>query len=195
MRTSARFLMATLCGMALGSAWTSTARADFEIGLGGGGFVPWEGNSGYAVVGQIMGSLEPRNWRFGGEFQYRDFETDYFSVSGVQTQQFALQGFFHYRFFAESMVTPYAGAGIGIAINVIDDDKIEDQKPALDVSPVGGGAGIFGIGGLELLLGDTVTLFGEMRLSADVQLTDKGGSIDAENIGGFTGLGGIRLRF
>ncbi len=83
-----------------------------------------------------------------------------------------------------------------MAVNSIDTDKIESERPNIDVfSSVGVGVGAFGLLGLEVSLGDTVMLFVEGRVTGDVQFTNTDDEIDAENLGGGEGLAGIRLRF
>jgi hypothetical protein len=178
------------CGVATPSA------ADIEMGVGGGVMSPWKGEDGFSVMGQFMGSTKSRHWRFGGEFEYRDYSSEFFGVNDVDVQGYQIRALFHYLFLPDAFITPYIGLGIGFSVNVIDKDKIEREKPFADVfhktGVSGGGVALLG---LELPLGDHFAFFGEGRAGVDVQLTSTDGDIDTENLGGVGGIGGIRLRF
>jgi hypothetical protein len=69
------------------------------------------------------------------------------------------------------------------------------------VNKFGFGLGLLGLVGVEVPLGATVAAFAEGRASVDLQLTnlsdssDDSGDIGVENLGGVTGIGGIRIRF
>lgn len=174
----------------------SAAAAELVLSAAGGYFDPWEGDSGYEFRGSIMGQFGAGgHWRAGGEFAYREFESDFFNVSGVDVDAYRIGGLFHYIFLPDSFLQPYAGVKINLAVNVLDEDRIEAARPELDVTGIGSGFGVGGIAGVDLALGDHFALFGEVVLSADAQFTSESDDIDVENIGGFSGLGGVRIKF
>jgi len=178
------------CGVAIPSA-----RA-IEIGVGGGVISPWKGEDGFSVIGQLMGSTKSGHWRFGGEFEYRDYSSEFFGVKDVDVESYQIRALVHYLFLPDAFITPYIGLGAGISVNVIDKDKIERAKPFVDVfNKTGVSAGGVALLGLELPLGDNFAFFGEGRIGVDVQLTSTEGDIDSENLGGVGGIAGIRLRF
>lgn len=180
----------------LALAVASPASAGFLMGAGGGVFGPYDGNTGFAIVGQAMGEIGDGHWRFGGEFQYRDFKSEFFKVQDVEVQMFQLQAFTHYRFLPDAPVTPYVGVGIGLAVNVIDTDRIERERPNVDVfNSAGVGVGGFGVLGIEVPAGPHVVFFVEGRATGDVQITQTNGNTDTENLGGGEGLAGVRIRF
>ena len=194
MKHTIRTLIVTVgiltCGVAIPSA------KGIEIGGGGGIISPWKGEDGFSVVGQLMGSTESRHWRFGGEFEYRDYSSEFFGVNGVDVESYQIRALVHYLFLPDAFITPYIGLGIGISVNVIDKDKIERARPGVDVfNKTGVSGGVLALLGLELPLGDHFAFFGEGRVGVDVQLTSTEGDIDTENLGGVGGIGGIRLRF
>lgn len=78
-----------LCALNFGAA--SPSAADFEFRAGGGVFSPWDGDTGYSVLAQAMGSTETRHWRFGGEFELRDYGSEFFGVKGVDVQSYHLR--------------------------------------------------------------------------------------------------------
>lgn len=173
------------------------AAASWEVGGGAGIFIPWEGSSGLTVAGQLAFVDDDRPaWRVGAEFLYRDFDTTVFGVSGVSTQTYSLGAFAHYRIVRDFPVVPYVGADARASVNVIDSFRVASKTAGLvAISDVGGGIGFDGIFGLEVPLADRLIVFAEGRVGYDLQLTDTNGSLDTENFGGMTGLGGIRLVF
>lgn len=184
---SALLLLLTLPGL---------ASAGVVLSAGGGYFEPWDGDSGYEARGSILGQFgEGGHWRAGGEFDYRSFESELFNVSGVDVEAYRIGGLFHYVFLPDFFLQPYIGVKLDLAVNVIDEDTIEDARPELDVTGVGTGVGVGGIAGMDLALGDHFALFGEVVLSADAQLTDESGDLDVENVGGVSALAGLRVKF
>jgi hypothetical protein len=172
----------------------SVGQAELTVGAQGGVFDPWDGDTGYAVAGHVLASLGEGHFRIGGEFEFRDYSSEFFGVSDVDVQSYHLRALAHYGFNPDG-INPYAGLGLGIAVNVVDTDAIEAANPSLDVfEDVGFGIGAVGILGIEIPLGGLVSLYGEGRASVDVQLTDSD-DVDVENLGGLSGLGGVRIRF
>ena len=87
---------------------------------------PWDGDTGFSVHGHLLFKPEDRPWRFGCEFEFRDYESEFFDVSDVDIQSYKLNGFINYLFTLDT-IKPYAGLGISLAVNVIDDDEIDDD--------------------------------------------------------------------
>jgi hypothetical protein len=179
------------------SVLAAPVRADVSAAVAGEVFVPFNGQAGPSGLLQVLGSA--KQWRFGGEVEYRNYKSSIFDVDDVSFDSICLRGIVQYHFRTEG-VQPYLGAGFGLNINSIDSNSVERGRPDLtDVSDVGAGIGLLGLGGVEFPLGDRVSLFGEARVSVDFQLTkQKGGGDDdigAENLGGVSGIGGIRIRF
>lgn len=149
------------------------------------------------MAGQLAFVDDDREaWRVGAEFLYREFDTTVFGVSGVSTQTYSLGAFVHYRIGWDFPVVPYVGADARASVNVIDSAPIASNTAGLvAISDIGGGIGFDGIFGLEVPLADRLIVFAEDRVGYDLQLTSTNGSIDTENFGGMTGLGGVRLVF
>ncbi|MFQ5728844.1 MAG: outer membrane protein [Waddliaceae bacterium] len=175
-----------------------------HLSIGGGNFNPSDGESGTAFLGQFL--HKNGNTRFGGEIEYRDFEATLFEVQKVETQSFIIRGVGVYMFRPEG-ISPYIGGGIGVAINIIDGDKIEQtlsqgNTTLVVVSDVGAGFGLVGLIGIEAPVSSDLIFFAEGRISGDFQLTQIEGlntageeEIEIENLGGVTVLGGVRFRF
>ena len=189
-------LLAGLVALAPLVLVTTSASAQTGISLQAGVFEPWTGQDGYEIGGSVLTRIGGEGrFRLGGEFMYREFETEYFNVSDIETQSFRLAFVAHYLLIPDGIFHPYVGGKVNIAVNVIDGDAVEAARPQLDVIDVGTGAGVAGTAGLELQLGDHFAIYTEVNASADVQLTDEDGSLDAENIGGVSGVGGVRVLF
>ena len=174
------------------------AHGQVAASAGAGVFSPYKGTAGPSVLAQVLTSSHL--WRFGGEIEYRNYKSTLFDVDNVEINSVSLRGIVHYRLRAEGVV-PYLGGGIGLNVNVIDAKKIERESFRLtDVSDAGVGIGFLVLGGVEIPLGARVSLFGEGRVGADVQLTQQkngggNGDIGVENLGGVTGVAGVRVYF
>ncbi|MFH0878200.1 MAG: outer membrane beta-barrel protein [Lentisphaerota bacterium] len=86
---------------------------------------------------------------------------------------------------------PYVGGGAGYYyVNITDDAMKEDVKAKAKV-------GFYGVGGIELGLGDSVALFGEaMYRFAKVDLEDKAsGETVEEKLDGLVGNVGIKFKW
>ncbi len=179
------------------------ARAQLSLGAAGGVVVPWDGNTGYSVSGEVLYRLAGRPWRFGGEFEFRHYDTELFGVDDVGIDSFELRLLAHYLFDL-GVLRPYLGVGIQTSLNVIDDDAIETVR-GVRVDDTGGSLGATAIAGLELPLAELVSAFVEARVSVDAQLTEEDhyddyyyyddDDVDVEELGGFSARGGLRIRF
>jgi len=174
--------------------------SEHNVVLGGAGgiFSPFDGKAGFSGLGQLMRQVSPKI-RLGGEFEFRDYKAEVFKVNNVDTQSFILRGIGLF-FLRPEGVSPYIGAGLGLSVNSFDENQVEKKRPSFKVkTDLGVGFGVLALAGVEVPVGDRLAFFAEGRVSADFQVTktDKSGGddTDIENIGGITGLGGIRLRF
>lgn len=176
--------------------FASSARADLEIALGAGPFTPWDGNTGYAVAMDFTGYSPSRHWRLGGGLVYRSFETEYFDVEDVGVRMYQVRSFLHYVFAPGARIRPYAGLGVSTSVNVIDGDRIEEQRPGSEVvEDTGSGIGVFGVVGLEMSLGRRFSLYAETTASGDFQMIETNGEIETKNLGGVTAAIGARIEF
>lgn len=207
-----RFATLLLLGVTLSLLSATTAKAQFEIGASGGVFFPMDGKSGPSAQLRIGGGPS-EHWRIAGELEWRKFKSELFGLDDVDIQSIDLRAVVNYIFLPDAFLTPYIGAGLGLGVNLIDNEAIEefliDTTPDAvdaDVSPAGLSAGVFGLIGLQVPFGDHVRIFGEGRFGGDwmltgKQVTDTGSGtsgeteIDAENLGGFSAIGGVRIVF
>ncbi len=190
------FICVVSTGVAI--AEDSTPSRKFIVSGGGGIFVPFEGTTGFSGLAQMLFAVSP-HVRLGGEFEFRDYETKLFDVNDVGVQTFNFRAIGMYLFRPEG-ISPYIGGGLGFSINSFDENRVEQANPAIMVkNDIGLGFGALALLGVEAPLGDRVALFAEGRASADVQVTETEGpggtSTDYENIGGISGMGGIRVKF
>jgi hypothetical protein len=88
-------------------------------------------------------------------------------------------------------------------VNVIDGTAVKRGNPDIvDVTDFGLGLGVLGLAGVEVPVSKTIALFLEGRAGVDFQLTSQtnssdssSGDIGVSNLGGFSGLGGVRVQF
>lgn len=207
-RLLVRNLLPVLMGLIVFSGLSDHAQAkviepeesDTVVISGGGGiFYPFQGQSGVSGAIQAMGIISPQE-RMGVELEYRKYDTDLFHAKNIDMQSYILRGIGQY-FFRTHGISPYVGLGVNIALNVFDENDVENKRTSINVKgDKGFGYGIMGLMGVEAPVGQGVAVFAEGRVSADFQLTryknaSGNNKIDVENLSGLTGMVGIRIRF
>lgn len=165
----------------------------------GGVFVPWQGDVGYSLLLQLLGSNASAKARFGGEFEYRNFDSTIVGVSDVEVESYVIRGIWQQHFLPDAPVTPYIGLGLGIAINDVDNGKVDRVRGRKVRHSTGAGPdGLFMLG-IEAKIPDLdyMSIFAEGRIGFTydfVDREDKSG-LETENLGGASGNVGIRFRF
>jgi len=164
-----------------------------------GGFAPWHGDAGVMTTLQILGSGASGRSRWGGEFEYRGYERDIRGVHDVDASSYVLRGMWQYHLWPEALVTPYFGLGLGVTINSIDDDKVDDARGFNAVDAVGAGLdGVFLLGvSMNIPRAEYVSVFAEGRVGLAFDARGEGSSNDVQvdNVGGASGSVGVRFRF
>jgi hypothetical protein len=174
-----------------------TASAGGHVAAQVGGFVPWSGDAGVMTSVQILGSNASGRSRWGGEFEYREFDRTISGVNDVDVSSYVLRGIWQYHFRPDAVATPYVGLGIGVTINAVDDDKVDDALGFDARDPVGAGLdGVFLLGVAVNIPGaEYISVFAEGRLGLAFDAAGADGDIDVENVGGASGSAGLRFRF
>ena len=192
-------------------AWGASAETFFSAGAGAN--VPWEGDTGYSLTGSLGTTLFTDTARLAGEFEFRDSETplDLSSISpglgtiGMSVKTYDLRAIARWVVFPHS-ITPYVGIGAGFKLVAADDRELKQAlADALsipistlgDTQSYGVSAGFLGLAGLEVpLFNEHFALYAEIRADYTWELTDGVSRVlDNDNLGSFTGMGGVRLRF
>ena len=162
-----------------------------------GGFAPWSGDAGVMTSVQLLGSGASGRSRWGGEFEYRNFDTKVQGVSNVDTSSYILRAMWQYHFRPEAVATPYIGLGLGVTIAAIDDDKVNDALGNDSQDHNGGGLdGVFLQGVSVNIPGvDYMSVFAEGRLGLAFEASENNNDWDVEDVGGASGSAGVRFRF
>ena len=145
---------------------------------------------------QLLGSGASGRSRWGGEFEYRAFDSKIEGVSNVDVSSYVIRAMWQFHFRPEAVATPYLGLGMGVTINAIDDDAVNDALGYDARDRVGAGLdGTFLLGVSVNIPGtDFLSIFAEGR--AGVAFDVSGGSdVDVEDVGGASGSAGLRFRF
>src|SRR5262249_4001521 len=141
-----------------------------------------EGDGGVTAQVRMGGGLSD-NVRLAGELEYKRSHQRLFHVDDIGIHAIGLHALLSYIIWPDAVVSPYAGAGLGLGGNIIDHKKLEDELQRrllaqqnvvaadVTVSPVGLSVGVFGLIGLQVPLGDHVRLFAEGRYGGDWQVT------------------------
>jgi hypothetical protein len=175
------------------------AAAAGYLSIQGGAFAPWQGDVGFSTTIQLLGSNRSGKSRWGGEFEYRNFDSKISGVTNVEVESYAIRGMWQYHFRPDAAVTPYLGVGLGLLINSVDADKV-DLGNGRDVrGSTGAGLDALFLIGLEWTPpgADYVSLFGEGRVGLGFDATgdNQNANVITENMGGASGNLGLRFRF
>jgi len=179
---------------------SGTATAGGHMSLQAGGFVPFQGDAGPTVLLQLLGSNASAKARFGGEFEYRGFDSTIMGVRNVDVDSYAIRAVWQQHFMPDAPVTPYIGLGIGVSINDVDASKVDRAYGRNVRHATGAGPdGVFMLGIQAKIPGlDFMSIFGEGRVGFSYDFSgraDKSATVETENFGGASGSGGIRFRF
>jgi hypothetical protein len=172
------------------------AAAGGHVGVQVGGFVPYDGDPGLMTSVQVLGSNASGRSRWGGEFEYRDYQRKVQGVDNVDAGSYVLRGIWQYHFRPEALVTPYVGLGMGITINTIDDDKVEDEVSNARDAVGAGLDGVFLLGiAVNIPGAEYISVFAEGRVGLAFDAYGQNGDVDVDNVGGGSGSAGLRFRF
>jgi hypothetical protein len=174
------------------------AEKSLHVSLGSGVFLPWDGNRGHNVSLTVHKGFGSDRFWVGGEFEWRHFEAEVKQDFRPDYNSFALRFQFQYHPFPKAVVSPYLGIAVGVMLNKVDDNHSHIDPTDKVRSDLSAGMTLLGLAGLEVPvpLLDRLRLFGEARVgNASDIWKRKGGNYQMDQIGGFTGMGGLRLRF
>lgn len=192
---SLRALLALAAGLLL----ATPAAAGGHMSMQAGGFVPFQGDAGYSLLVQLLGSNKAARARFGGEFEYRHFDSKIMGVSDVDVSSYVLHAVWQQHFLPDKPVTPYIGLAFGIAINHIDDGKVDRAKGRNVIGPTGVGPdGCFMLGVDGKIPGaEYMSLYAEGRVGFSFSFAGRQDetAVETENVGGLSGSAGLRFHF
>lgn len=173
------------------------AGAQMHLGVGAGALEPWEGDTGYSVVGQLMGSAFSDHFRLGVEFEYQSYDTEILGLTDIEVDSYDLRALVQLVLFPKK-ISPYIGIAYGFNLIEVDDDRLDDAFGAagVDVETFGFGTGGVGFLGLRVPLGEHLALFAEGRAGIATELTDAfDDEFEPKNLSGYSGMAGVQLSF
>jgi hypothetical protein len=197
MATKSRSRIAPLLSALAALLAAGPASANGYLSAQVGGFVPWQGDAGVMTSFQLLGSGASGRSRWGGEFEYRDFDTKIQGVRDVGVSSYVLHAMWQYHFRPEAVVTPYIGLGLGLVIDSVDDNKVNNAlgDNARDQIGVGlDGVFLFGVS-VNIPGADYMSVFAEGRAGLAFDASDGGNNVEVEDVGGASGSAGLRFRF
>jgi outer membrane protein W len=120
-------------------------------------------------------------------------------VPNVEVDSYLLRGLWQFHFVPDGPVTPYVGLGLGLAINAVDDDKVDAAKGFDARDAVGAGLdGTFMLGvAARVPRAEYISVFAEGRLGLAFDAAGRGSAdgVSVEDVGGASGSAGLRFRF
>ena len=192
-----RFLFAPALGAMLAFVSAGPAAADGFMSAQVGVFAPWSGDPGVTTSVQLLGSGASGRSRWGGEFEFRSFDSKIQGVNNVDVDSFVLHAMWQYHFRPEAIATPYIGLGVGVTIDAIDDDKVNDAIGSDQQDRIMGGFdGLFLLGvSVNIPGAEYMSVFTEGRLGLAFATAENNGDWDTEDVGGGSASAGLRFRF
>jgi len=175
------------------------AAAGAFLAMQAGGFVPWQGDAGYSLALQLTGSNAAARSRWGGEFEFRNFDSTIVGVSGVEVESYIVRGVWQYFFMPDRFLTPYVGFGLGVSIDVVDDDKVDRVRSMDTIGSTSAGLDGLFLAGLQMAIPgvDALSVYAEGRVGFGFAVYGRhdNNSVETENLGGGSGNLGLRFRF
>lgn len=190
---------AALISLSVALLAASPAAGAGFVAMQAGAFVPWEGDVGPSLALQLLGSSSAARARFGGEFEYRRFDSTIIGVQDVRVESYVIRAMWQQHFLPDAAVTPYLGLGLGMSVNVVDDDKVDRVRGSNTLDSTHAGIdGIFLLGVEAKIPGaDFMSAYAEGRVGFGYLFIDRedANSVIGENVGGASGNLGLRFRF
>lgn len=189
------FVLAAPSALADGSDEGPRKKLPTHISSGAGVFLPWDGDQGFNVSALLHKGLGSDRFWVGGELEYRRYEAELKRGYQPEYNTFALRFSFQYHPFPKSVVSPYAGIGVGIAASYVDDTHSGGQKVREEF---GAGPTLVAVAGGDLAIPalDPLAFFAEARIGNTTDLWfRRGGNFQMDQIDGFTGMAGLRLGY
>jgi len=190
-------------------AVAAPASAELYYGGGGGLSVPYDGQVGWSVVGEIGGDVFSDHFRLGGDFQFIDQQRELdlrgagFGRYDVALRSYEIRALVRFMF-NPGKLTPYIGGGGGVSIIDFDHPGLTSDLGGLGVpdflisdSTVGIGAGLLFLVGIEWpVMTKAMNLYAEGRAGYTWEVTDNlNGLLNNGNYSGFQAIFGLRMRY
>lgn len=191
--------MAAVIGMLFIAAAPALAtEGHLNFSLSGGVYQPWAGDTGHSAILSAQYAHRADRFWIGIEVEHRRFEANLGSGFRPEYDSVLFRGLFHYHPFPEWTLSPYVGLGTGIALHVVERKGRVNGERRRYREPVSGGTTFLGLVGLQTRVPGTrrFSLFAEARIESAADLWEKrGASWRYDQVGGFTGNVGLRVRF
>jgi len=170
----------------------------YHLSVGSGTFRPWDGNRGYDVSAMFHRGFGSDRFWVGAELEFRHFEAEIKQDFRPDYDSYGVRFQFQYHPFPKAILSPYVGVGVGFLIHSVEDEYASGAPGDKVRGRVSGGTTLLGLAGVEMPVpfAPALQIFGEARIGNASDLWKrKGGNYQMDQVGGFTGMGGLRVRF
>ena len=171
------------------------APTPIHLSAGGGVFQPWDGDRGFNVNASAhVGVGSDRFW-IGGEVEYRRYEAEFKRDYQPDSNTAAFRFSFQYHPFPWWPVSPYVGIQTGFAFHIVSDQEDDAGDSVRNEGSIG--FSLVGLAGVEFpLFSDRLHLYIEGRVDNTSDIWKrKGGNYQVDQVGGYSGMSGLRMRF
>jgi hypothetical protein len=175
-----------------------SAETEVNVSLAGGVAQPWDGDPGHSVALSAQVALDQRRLWIGLEIEQRSFDAQLTKSFEPGYDSVIVRGLFHFHPFPEAAISPYVGLGVGIALHVADRDGFVDGVQVRRRDSLSGGSSFLALLGVQTPIpaSEHLALYAEGRLESLTDVWKKRGSTwQYDQVGAFTGMMGLRLRF
>ena len=177
---------------------TLAAEAEINVSLAGGVAQPWDGDPGHSVILSAQVALERRRMWIGLEIEQRSFSAQLTNSFEPDYDSVIIRGLFHFHPLPDARISPYAGLGVGIALHVADPYGDVNGVRTRRRDSISGGSSFLALLGVQTAIpvSEHLSLYAEGRLESLTDLWKKrGATLRYDQVGGVTGMIGLRLRF
>jgi len=190
--------LAVACEILLFACAAIGSDREIWVHVAGGLHHSWDGDLGYSVSTGLILPVGSGRFRVGGEIEYRRLQANVKQGFSPDYDSVLLRNIIQYLPLRHATVSPYLGLGWGFALHIVDRYGRRDGARRRYRERFSGGSTLMGLIGFEtqLFADDRSVGFMEGRFESVSDIWKvKGGNWQYEELGGFSAICGVRVRF